>query len=101
MNAGVSMAPCAVLSSPARAFVLLSVALTSNIGPNLGNDGAGRKQSIASPGDKFALAGLLLDCACADLCLGSLATLYASARPNCRSRHLGLSLPSAAKTTWC
>src|SRR5438876_1176981 len=35
MNAGVSIRPCPVLSRPERAFVLLSVALTSNIGRTL------------------------------------------------------------------
>src|SRR5437016_4273054 len=35
MNAGVSIRPCPVLSRPERAFVLLSVALTSNIGGTL------------------------------------------------------------------
>src|SRR5438477_941099 len=35
MNAGVSTSPCPVLSRPERAFVLLSVALTSNIGGTL------------------------------------------------------------------
>src|SRR5438045_120138 len=35
MNAGVSITPCPVLSRPERAFVLLSVALTSNIGGTL------------------------------------------------------------------
>ena len=35
MNAGVSITPCPVVSRPERAFVLLSVALTSNIGGTL------------------------------------------------------------------
>src|SRR5947208_10010167 len=35
MNAGVSIRPCSVLSRPERALVLLSVALTSNIGGTL------------------------------------------------------------------
>src|SRR5204863_24691 len=35
MNAGVSIRPCSVLSRPERAFVLLSVAPTSNIGGTL------------------------------------------------------------------
>src|SRR5947207_9925172 len=35
MNAGVSIGPCPVLSRPERAFLLLSVALTSNIGRTL------------------------------------------------------------------
>src|SRR2546430_8382078 len=35
MNAGVSIKPCPVFSRPERAFVLLSVALTSNIGRTL------------------------------------------------------------------
>src|ERR1700730_15588809 len=35
MNAGVSIRPCPVVSRPERAFVLLSVALTSNIGRTL------------------------------------------------------------------
>src|SRR6266436_2121620 len=35
MNAGVSITPCPVVSRPERAFVLLSVALTSNIGATL------------------------------------------------------------------
>src|SRR4026208_2233 len=35
MNAGVSITPCPVVSRPERAFVLLSFALTSNIGETL------------------------------------------------------------------
>ena len=60
MNAGVSITPCPVLSRPQRAFVLLSVALTSNIGRNLGNDRAARKQSIVSAEEQIRFGGFVI-----------------------------------------
>src|SRR5207249_3466157 len=70
MNAGVSIKPCPVLSRPERAFVLLSVALTSNIGGTLEMIGHPASSESSRLKIHFALARSLLECACARLRLG-------------------------------